>query len=71
MKKIFTYYITIILSIVGQMLFAQPGTLDLSFNPEDAGYGAGNGANGDVHTISLQQNGKIVFAGQFDTYNSF
>ena len=71
MKKIFTYYITIILSIVGQMLFAQPGTLDLSFNSSDFGYGSGEGVNNSVNTISLQNNGKIVFAGQFDTYNSF
>ena len=71
MKKIFTYHLAIILSITSQLLVAQPGSLDLSFNPGDLGYGAGNGANGDVHTISMQPNGKVVFGGQFDTYNSF
>jgi uncharacterized delta-60 repeat protein len=71
MKKIFTYYITLVLSIVGQMLFAQSGTLDLSFNSSDFGFGSGGGVNNSVNTISLQNNGKIVFAGQFDEYNSF
>ena len=47
------------------ILYAQDGSLDQSFNPNDAGFGAGNGANGQIHTISLQANGKIVFAGQF------
>ena len=53
------------------ILYAQDGSLDQSFNPGDAGFGAGNGANGDIHTVSLQANGKIVFAGQFDEYNSY
>ena len=53
------------------ILYAQDGSLDQSFNPNDAGFGAGNGANGQIHTVSLQANGKIVFAGQFDEYNSY
>ena len=51
--------------------FAQEGSLDLSFNSSDFGFGSGGGVNNSVNTISLQNNGKIVFAGQFDEYNSF
>jgi uncharacterized delta-60 repeat protein len=51
--------------------FAQEGSLDLTFNPNDFGFGSGGGVNNSVNTVSLQNNGKIVFAGQFDEYNSF
>jgi uncharacterized delta-60 repeat protein len=38
------------------------GTLDLSFNP-------GSGANGEVNTIALLPDGKILIGGSFSAYN--
>ena len=49
------------------LVFAQPGTIDLTFNPTDAG--SGNGANNDVYTTSIQSDGKIIIGGNFTTYN--
>lgn len=43
-------------------LFAQPGTLDLSFNP-------GNGSNYHIGATYILPNGKIMIAGAFSTYN--
>lgn len=42
---------------------AQPGTLDLSFNP-------GIGANGLIEEMVLQPDGKTIIGGQFTTVNS-
>ena len=42
--------------------YAQPGTLDTTFNP-------GTGANNRVFTTSIQNNGKIIIGGDFNTYN--
>ncbi len=51
-------------------LMAQPGTIDLSFNSGDAGYGEiGTGANGPVEHILVKPDGKIVIAGQFSSWN--
>jgi uncharacterized delta-60 repeat protein len=41
---------------------AQPGALDLTFNP-------GSGGNGDILTIALQPDGKILVAGTFTVFN--
>ncbi len=38
------------------------GTLDVGFNP-------GSGANGIVHTIAVQSDGKILIGGAFTSYN--
>ena len=43
-------------------IHAQPGALDLSFDP-------GTGANGEIRTISIQADGKIFIAGKFTSYN--
>ena len=73
MKNIFkkNFLIFVFFLIISLFSFAQEGSLDLTFNPNDFGFGSGGGANNSVNTISLQNNGKIVFAGQFDEYNSF
>lgn len=42
--------------------FAQPGSLDLTFDP-------GTGANGAIMTHSIQSDGKIIIGGMFDSYN--
>ena len=59
--------ITIILIIFGFTTYAQPGTIDLTFNPIDVG--SGNGANNDVLTTSIQSDGKIIIGGNFTSYN--
>ena len=42
--------------------FAQPGAIDLTFNP-------GIGPNGSVRTTSIQSDGKIIIGGNFTSYN--
>jgi uncharacterized delta-60 repeat protein len=49
--------------------FAQSGSIDLSFNPIDTGFGGGDGASYYVHTCSIQSDGKIIIAGAFAYYN--
>jgi uncharacterized delta-60 repeat protein len=46
------------------MRLKQDGTVDETFNTY------GSGANGNVNSIVLQQNGKILFAGSFTSYNN-
>lgn len=48
---------------------AQAGSVDLTFNPTDAGYGLGNGANNFVRASALQPDGKVIIGGNFTTYN--
>ena len=48
---------------------AQPGTIDLTFNPTDPGFGFGDGPDFYVYTSSLQSNGKIIIGGEFTRYN--
>jgi len=48
---------------------AQAGSVDLTFNPTDAGYGLGEGANNDVQGSALQPDGKVIIGGTFTTYN--
>ena len=50
---------------------AQPGTLDAVFNAADNGQTAGAGANGAVHAIAVQGDGKILIGGAFTTYNGY
>lgn len=49
--------------------FAQPGSLDFSFNPPNANLGNGNGANGIVKSSVVQPDGKMIIAGEFTQYN--
>jgi uncharacterized delta-60 repeat protein len=48
-------------------LLAQPGQLDLSFNPGDGGLGAGSGIPEAVTISVIQADGKIVVGGFFTT----
>lgn len=48
--------------LVFNVVCAQPGSLDLSFNP-------GTGLNGGIQSLELQPDGKILFAGSFSSYN--
>jgi uncharacterized delta-60 repeat protein len=47
---------------------AQPGSLDLSFNPPVAFFGGGTGANDVVHASAIQSDGKIIIGGAFTLY---
>ena len=58
MKRI----ILIITFLFTVLVFAQPGTLDTSFNP-------GTGAESSVFTTSIQSDGKIIIGGYFTFYN--
>lgn len=51
------------------VLSQNQGSLDLSFNPVDLGFGAGDGADYNVNDIEVQNNGKIIIVGNFTTYN--
>jgi uncharacterized delta-60 repeat protein len=66
MKKII---ILIILTVFRNDLLAQTGSIDLNFNPSDAGFGFGDGANNTVRTTALQPDGKLLIGGEFTTYN--
>jgi uncharacterized delta-60 repeat protein len=49
--------------------FAQPGAVDLSFNPADVGFGMDGGADSTMHAIAVQSDGKILIGGEFTSYN--
>jgi uncharacterized delta-60 repeat protein len=49
------------------IVFAQAGTIDLTFNPTDLG--SGNITNGSVKTTSIQSDGKIIIGGSFTLFN--
>lgn len=43
--------------------------MDVSFNPSDAGFGTGDGANGSINSISIQADGKFIVGGGFLEFN--
>lgn len=47
--------------------FGQPGSLDLSFNPNDLGQGISIGA--EINDSKVQGDGKIIIVGSFTSYN--
>jgi hypothetical protein len=49
--------------------FAQPGAIDLTFNPTDIGVVNGDGPNGQITKTSIQSDGKIIISGQFTIYS--
>ena len=71
MKTLFKSLRTLIIVFSGIFFFtpafSQAGSNDLTFNPTDHGFG--NGANGTVSTTSIQNDGKIILAGDFILYN--
>jgi len=48
----------------------QPGSVDITFNSSDLGFGYGDGANNYVKDIILQSDGKIIIGGDFSTFNN-
>ena len=60
------------LGIVSTMAHAQlPGSLDLSFNPDDVGHGTGDGALFAVKVSARQPDGKILIGGLFTNVNGY
>jgi uncharacterized delta-60 repeat protein len=67
MKKLLLAFSFLFLAV--NLSFAQPGTLDTTFNTYDVG--TGNGANlGAVYATALQSDGKVIIGGAFYSYNS-
>lgn len=48
---------------------SQPGLPDTTFNPTDIGRGNGDGPNGAVRTIAVQNDGRIFIGGEFTAYS--
>ncbi|MDQ3190457.1 MAG: hypothetical protein M3Q58_02590 [Bacteroidota bacterium] len=70
MKKIFTLFVFLVANIFFPVdTFAQPGTNDLTFNPNDIGFGNGDGFSGLVRSTAIQNDGKIVVGGDFLIFN--
>lgn len=65
------YLITIFYTVLSGMVIAQqPGTLDPTFNPSDAGFGLGDGTwGGYVYAMARQPDGKVIIGGQFGWHN--
>jgi len=59
MKKLFLFMLMIAQSLI---VFGQAGSLDPSFNP-------GSGANGEIITLFLQNDGKILIGGDFTNFD--
>ena len=48
----------------------QAGSVDLTFNTNDVGYGLWDGSNGRINVTAIQDDGKIVIGGAFTTYSN-
>ena len=44
-------------------------SIDPTFNPTDAGFNSGTGANSNVQSVAVQGDGKVLIGGDFTTYN--
>jgi uncharacterized delta-60 repeat protein len=70
MKRIYILMLCLIGLFSAHIAFGQDGILDPTFNPTDAGYGLGDGANGGIVSSILQPDGKIIVGGNFYNWNS-
>ena len=66
MKK---YWQIIVFLLFSSHIFSQTATTDSNFNPEDIGFGNGDGANSVVSSSAVQPDGKIIIGGKFTSYN--
>jgi uncharacterized delta-60 repeat protein len=62
MKPMKRVWLALTLAFGGAVSVAQPGSLDLSFDP-------GSGADGNILTTAVQSDGKIIIGGFFTSYN--
>jgi uncharacterized delta-60 repeat protein len=67
-KQLTIFFVALCILLI-KTIYAQPGSIDLSFNTSDIGFGNGDGADNDVQTTSIQNDGKIIIAGNFTSYN--
>jgi uncharacterized delta-60 repeat protein/uncharacterized repeat protein (TIGR01451 family) len=58
------FYLSVCFVITFLNVLAQPGSLDLSFNPLPE-----SGADNYVNTVAIQTDGKIIIGGNFTSYN--
>ncbi|MDP2384837.1 MAG: T9SS type A sorting domain-containing protein [Bacteroidota bacterium] len=65
MKNALILLSVLLFSTFSLKLHAQDGMLDSTFNA------LGYGANGDIHTVSIQIDGKMIIGGGFTTYNGY
>jgi uncharacterized delta-60 repeat protein len=49
---------------------AQPGRVDLTFNPTDSGFGNGDGFSHSIYAFDVQPDGKIIVGGYFGSFES-
>jgi uncharacterized delta-60 repeat protein len=66
MKKLVSFLVCLLFAVG---VYAQSGSLDLTFNPGDLGFGHGDGPNDYVCAAVSQPDGKILIGGAFTTYN--
>ena len=64
-----TLFLLVSILLITFSPFAQSGLNDPLFNPDDQGYGYGDGANMFVETSAIQSDGKIIIVGSFYSYN--
>jgi uncharacterized delta-60 repeat protein len=63
-------FLSFALLLTSFSLFAQPGSNDMSFNPNDVGFGQGDGAVNPINCAIIQPDGKVLIGGSFLTYNN-
>jgi uncharacterized delta-60 repeat protein len=61
--------IAFLFSFISISIQAQDGAIDPSFNPADAGFSKGDGADNGILSTVIQSDGKILIGGQFSSYN--
>jgi uncharacterized delta-60 repeat protein len=62
--------ITSVLSLIlTAAIYAQSGSIDNTFNPNDLGFGYGDGLAGGISATSIQSDGKIVVGGGLSSYD--
>ncbi len=74
-NKTLSRFICFFLSLTAIAIHAQFNTLDPSFNPNDPGFGKGDGLSqtsggARVYAFARQTDGKIIVVGTFNSYNS-
>lgn len=64
-------YILFLLALVSNSVvcLAQYGQNDPTFNPNDIGFGNGDGFNDDVDALAIQADDKVIVGGEFTKYN--